>query len=171
MVLALVAAGCGGDDDASSTAAPVDEWADDFCGAVTGWAEELRQIAEGINDPSSLSVDALKDAGQDASDATDSFVEDLRELGAPDTESGDEIGNALETLSETLETERDDLSEAVDDIDGLNDLPTAISVIGASLSSMGTALQTTLSAFGSSDADGELETAFENSDACDDLQS
>lgn len=168
VALVLAVAACGGDDE-SSTAAPVDEWASGFCTAVTGWTDDLQQIAESLNDPSSLNVDVLQEAGQDASDATDAFVDELRALGSPDTESGNEIESSLETLSDTLETEKNDLSAALEDVESLTDLPSAVSAIGTSLTAMGSAFQNALEALESSDVDGELETAFENSDACDEF--
>ena len=50
--LALVAAGCGGDDE--PTAAPVDEWADGFCTAISTWTDELEQIRDRFDDLSWL---------------------------------------------------------------------------------------------------------------------
>jgi hypothetical protein len=167
-VLALAATGCGGDDEASS-ATPTEEWANDFCSAVSTWTDELQQIGESISDPTSLSVDAIRDAGEQASDATDAFVEDIRDLGSPDTESGDEIESSLETLGDTLEAEKNDVSEAIDGIEDFSDLPAAVTTIGASLSAMGTAFQTALTSLENEDVGGEIESAFESSDACDEI--
>lgn len=164
VVLALTAAGCGGDDEAS-TATPTEEWADDFCGAVTTWTDDLQQIGDSISDSSS-SVDALREAGQQASDATDAFVQEVRGLGAPETESGDQIESSLDTLGDTLETEQNDISTAVEGIENLSDLPAAVTTIGTSLTAMGTALQTALTAIEDEDVGGELESAFDDSDAC-----
>ena len=168
-VLALSAAGCGGDDEPE--AAGVDAWADGFCTSVSTWRNELQQIGDSISDPSLLSVDALKEAGEDASAATDAFVEDVRDLGEPDTESGAEIDSSVETLTDTLETQKDDLSEAVEGVEDLTDLPSAISAIGSALTAMANAFQTTLDAIRSENVGDEVHTAFESSAACDDLGS
>ena len=59
MALALVAAGCGGDDDAASeteTAAetPAEEWADGVCTALTAWTADLtRPLSRSVTCPRS----------------------------------------------------------------------------------------------------------------------
>lgn len=169
---ALVASGCGG-DDGSASGSPVDEWATGFCTAVTGWTGELQQIENDFTtDPGSFAdADALKDAVESVSSATDDFVADVRALGAPDTESGEEVRSSLDDLAETLETEKADIEQAAEDVSGLTDLPAAITSIGTSLSAMGAAFQTALEALESADVKGELEDALESSDACAELTS
>ena len=157
---AILAAGCGG-DDASSTATPADEWADSFCSAVTAWTDDLQRIGDSIDDPSSLTIDALEESAADVSTATDEFVEDVRALGAPDTESGDQIRESVESLADTLEQERQDLEDAAQDVSDLTDLPQAIVAIGTSLTAMGTAFQSTMEALDDADVGSELETALD----------
>jgi hypothetical protein len=164
--VALLAAGCGG-DEASATSA--EEWADEFCTAVSDWREELEQIGEGIDDPSTLSIDALEEAADDASAATDEFIEEVRALGAPDTESGEEVEQSVESLADTAEAEKEDVDEAVDDVSNISDLPSALSTIGESLTAMATALQRTLDAIENGDVGDEIRTAFQESEACDEL--
>jgi hypothetical protein len=164
--LALVAAGCGGDDEETSSAAT---WAEDFCTSVTDWQDELEQIGEDL--AASPSVDALEDASQAASDATDAFVEEVRELGGPETESGQAVEDSLEELADIVDEEKAEIEEAVDDADGLTGAAGAVAAIGTSISTMATALQTTLQAVEDSDASGELETALDETPACDELSS
>jgi ABC-type transporter Mla subunit MlaD len=172
--LALVAAGCGGDDESSAgstTGSAPAEWADGFCTAVSAWTDELQTIGSSIDDPSSLNEDALRQAADDLGAATDNFVEDVRGLGAPDTESGQAVQDSLDTLADTLDTEKADIETAVDDASGITGLATAISAIGTSLTAMGTAFQNTLQAIEDADASGELETALKDSSACDTITS
>jgi hypothetical protein len=169
-LLAAVAAGCGGDDEASaeSTAA----WADGFCTAVQSWTDELERIGEDLGDVSSLSGDAIRDAAEQADSATDEFIQELRDLGAPDTESGDVIESEIDELSDAVEDEREKLREAAEDAEsGLTETAAAIATLGSSITVLGTALQETLQAIEDADAGGELETAFEESEACDSLES
>ena len=56
--LALVAAGCGGDDEESASSA--DAWAEEFCGTVQSWVDELELITEDLGDVSSLSSDTRR---------------------------------------------------------------------------------------------------------------
>jgi hypothetical protein len=166
--LALTAAGCGGDNEPSGATA-ADEWADGFCTAVTTWTDELQRIGDSLGDPSSLSRDAIEQAAQEASRATDQLVDDIRALGTPDTESGQEVRDTLDTLADTLDTEKADIEQAVEGISGLTGLPAAITTIGGSLSAMGSALQDAQDAIDEADVDGELKAAFEQSDACNEV--
>ena len=161
--LALVAAGCGGDDEP----VPPDEWADSFCSAVSTWTDELGQIRDRFGDLSSLDRDSLEDAANDASAATEDLVNDLQALGEPDTESGQEIEQSIETLSDTLETEKGDVEEAVEGVDDVTDIPSAITTIGAAFTAMGTALQDSFDAIENEDVRGEVTTALDQSEACE----
>jgi hypothetical protein len=163
--LALIAAGCGGDDGGGSAEA----WADDFCSAVTDWTDELEQLGEELGDVSSLTADSIRQAAEDANTATDDFVQRLRDLGAPDTESGDEVESELNELGDELEEQRDEVQQAVEDVEGLGGAADAVGEIGTALAAMGTAIQEALQAVEDADVGGELETALENSEACDEL--
>jgi len=163
--LALIAAGCGGDDGGGSAEA----WADDFCTAVTDWTDELEQLGEELGDVSSLTADSIRQAAEDANTATDDFVQRLRDLGAPDTESGDEVESELNELGDELEEQRDEVQQAVEDVEGLGGAADAVGEIGTALAAMGTAIQEALQAVEDADVGGELETALENSEACDEL--
>jgi hypothetical protein len=167
--LTLLAAGCGGGDDSSTDVTATDEWATSFCTAVRSWVDELDQIRSELGNPSSLSRDTLEQAATDVDDATQTLVDDLRGLGRPDTESGQEVRDALDSLSDTLENERAEIETAIDGISSLTDVPGAITTIGSSVSAMGTALADTQSAIDDADVEGDLRTAFENSDACDQI--
>jgi hypothetical protein len=159
----LVAAGCGGSDDEASPSAA---WASGFCTAVVDWTDSLQEVTSQFTDPSELSVDAFRSAADDAKDATEQLVDDLRALGAPETESGVEIQSSVDLLSSTLETETAEIETAVDGIEGFADLSTAIPTVTASLSAMGTAFANALQSIESADVGGELESALEDSPEC-----
>ena len=169
LLLALVAAGCGSEDEASSAA----EWADSFCTATQDWMNELERIGEDLSDLSTLSSETIDRAVEEARDATDTYVDDVRELGAPETESGDEIESSLENLADEVEAEKEEAEQALEDAEGegLPGLAAAGREIAASVSAMFAALQGTFAALEQADVDGELETALEGSTACDELRS
>lgn len=170
--LALVAAGCGGNDsDSSSDAQPADAWAAGFCSAVTDWTDELKTITSRFSDVSNLSQDGLQTAAEDVRDSTETLADNLKELGAPDTESGEEIRSSLDSLSATLEAESGEITDAVDGISGITGIPSAVTSITASLSAMGTAFSDTLQTIDDADAGGELQTALEDSPECADISS
>jgi len=164
--LALVAAGCGGSDESSETSATV-EWADGYCTAITSWSDDLKQATAGL--PSSLNQEGLDQAANDVRTSTQQLVDDLKSLGAPDTESGQEVKDALDELSTTLDDSVAEIEAATEGVSGLTDLPAAISTISTTLSAMGTAFSSTFQTIENADAQGELQDAFEQADSCSDI--
>ena len=116
--LALVAAGCGGSDEAP-TASPTDEWADGFCTAITTWTDSIQSVTEQFTDLSSFSQDGLENAANDVKSATDELVTDLKGLGTPDTESGEAVKDSIDELSSTVESEVTTIEDTVQGVSGL----------------------------------------------------
>jgi hypothetical protein len=168
LVLAGVAAGCGGDDsDDDPTAA----WASGFCSAITGWTDDLEGVTSEFTDTSNLSEEGIRSAADDVRSSTQTLVDELRDLGRPPTESGDEVRTALDTLSDTRETESTEIQEAAEGVSGLTDLPGAITAITTSLSAMATSFSNALTTVQNADVEGELQTALEDSPECADISS
>jgi hypothetical protein len=169
--LAITSAGCMGDDgtETSSTA----EWADAFCTAVTTWTTEIGRVAENLT--ADVSAEGVEQAREDLSTATDALIEEVEGLGAPDIESGEEVEEAIVAFRETADAERDEVEQAVDEAleedTGTSGIAAALGVVGGSLQTMSTALQTMFQAFEDADAGGELNTAFEESEACQEIAS
>ena len=166
--LSLVAGGCGGDDD-SSSAAPAEEWADSFCSALTTWTSDLEAAAEPLGDVSSLSEESIRQAADEAKDATETLTENMRSLGAPDTSSGDQVETAVEDLSTELESGAQQIEDAVADVSSVADVPAALGSVTTTLSQLGREVGGALQTIGEADASGELETAFESADSCAEL--
>jgi len=167
VVLALAATGCGGGDEAT----PAEEWADGVCTAISSFRDDLTQISEQLADPSSLNQDGLEEATNDARTATDTLVDDLRSLGPPETESGEEARQAIDDLATTVEDDFSEIELAVEGVSDITEIPGAISSISASLASIGTALSTTIPTIEGVDVQGELRDAFEQTASCDELTS
>jgi uncharacterized phage infection (PIP) family protein YhgE len=169
-LLVGVAASCGGDDEEEN---PTTAWAGGFCTAITSWQDELESIASQFSDSSNLSQEGIESAADDAKSATDQLVADLRELGRPETDSGDEVQSAVDGLSSTVETEAAKIEDTAEGVTGIADLPSAITTISTSVSTMLTALSDTLTTIRGSDVDveGDLESAFEAAPECDELSS
>ncbi len=173
-VLLIASAGCGGGDDSSSgttEATPASEWADGFCTAITTWTDALEGVSDQFTDLSSFSQEGLQSAADDIESATDALVEDLKGLGAPDTDSGEEVKSSIDELSSTLETELETIQTTVDGTSGITELPGAAQDILGSLSTMSTAFASTLSTLEDADVQGELEAALGSSSACDGVTS
>jgi hypothetical protein len=167
--LALVGAGCGGDDEATETD-PTVAWADGFCDALVAWRTEAEEIVETtLDDPSSLSIDTLRDAGDDLVAVTTTMIDDIRGLDRPETESGDEIESAVDDLADTIESEKAEVEVALEGADGIEDVLSAGSTISSSVSAVVAAVDSARSQIEAADAGGELESAFEQADSCDQL--
>jgi len=165
LVVALVglAAGCGGSDN-SSEASPTDEWASGFCSAITDWTNSLKDVTSTV--ASNPTQDGLKSAADDLGSATDTLVSDLKDLGAPDTPSGEEVKGSLDSLSTTIDDEVNTIQNAAQGVSNLTQLPGAISTISESLSALGDAFSNTLTTIDNADASGELQDALKNSPDC-----
>ena len=172
--LAVVAAGCGGSDDETTTsteATATAEWADGLCSAISTWKGELSSIADQFTDLSSLTEDGLQSAADDAKAATDAFADDLEGLGAPDTESGEDIKSSVDELSTTVQAEVDSIETTVGDVSSLADVPNAVTDVKTSIDAMSTALSTTITTIEDADAQGEIKDAIDNSPDCADISS
>jgi hypothetical protein len=163
-VAVALAAGCGGDDDTSATTA----WAGDVCSAISTWTESMRDVSESVR-AGGLSEDALSDAVEDAKSTTDAFVDDLRELGAPETDAGEEAQAALDELADDLDQATDTIDGALADVSGAGDVLSAISVVTGALASMGEQVAAAFRELEQLDAAGELEDAFREADSCDEI--
>jgi ABC-type transporter Mla subunit MlaD len=161
------AAGCAGDDESDTSATT--EWATDFCTATLAWSDELQRIGEDVSDFTSLSRETIEEAGEQVGTATDTFVEAVRDLGGPDTDSGDAVESSLETLADEVEAEQAEIEDAIEEISGITGLTTAAREVAASAAAMFTALEQTLTAIEEADVDGEIETAFQEAEACDEI--
>jgi hypothetical protein len=166
--LVLAVAGCGGSDSEED---PTAAWAAGFCSAITNWTDEVQTLTSRFSDTSNLSEDGLQSAADDARSATSELVDDLRALGAPDTESGEEVRSALDSLSTTLESESDALEETVQGVSGITEIPSALTAALASLSAMGSAVSSTLQTIADADTTKELQNALEDSPECADISS
>jgi uncharacterized phage infection (PIP) family protein YhgE len=160
--LALVSTGCGGDDEPE--ASTTQEWAESFCTAITSWRDELQEIQQSVT--SSLTTESLEQAADDVEQATDDFVEEVRGLGGPETESGQAIEDSVQEFTDTAEAEKTQVIEAVEEVTDVTDIAGALAVVGSSLQAMATALQSMFDAFENEDVGGELETAFDEAPAC-----
>jgi hypothetical protein len=166
--LALAIASCGGDDDETSAEA----WAEDVCSAMSTWAEEVDQSAATLTDPANLSVNAVKDEVDSVVTATEALVDDIGDLGTPETEAGAEAEQKLAQLSNELQAQGQILSDAISaDAESLDQLLGKASEITGALSTIVTSAQATFEEISQLDGAAELQSAFEGSDTCDEARS
>ena len=167
---ALLVAGCGGSSSSSSSPSPQD-WADSLCSSITTWSNSVKTAGESLKS-GSLSKGDLKNTTSEIKSATNTFADDLKGLGKPDTEGGDKAKSTLDTLSDQLTQDVDSIKKAADDASaGSGGIVKAISSVSATLTTAGNQVQTAFSSLQQLDTKGELEKAFENSASCKKLTS
>jgi ABC-type transporter Mla subunit MlaD len=171
VVVALLAAsfasGCGGGDGGDSSAT---EWAGDVCSAITTWKDSITSTADSLKG-GNLSEDALRSAADDVESATSDFVDDVRGLGKPDTDAGEQAKESLDQLADEADQNLSAIKSAVDNASGVSGAVAAVSAISAALSTMGNQLSSTFNELEQLDSGGELETAFKEADSCKQLES
>jgi len=168
VLAASLAAGCGGDDgggDSSATA-----WADDVCSAITTWTDSITSATDSLKG-GNLNEDALSSAADDVSSATSDFVDDVRGLGPPDTEGGEQAKKSLDQLADDADENLSTVQNAVDDVSGASGIVAAITTISTAISTMSQQFSSTFPELEQLDPGGELETAFNEADSCDQLRS
>ncbi len=163
--LAVLAGGCGGGDDTSATA----DWANDVCSAITTWTGSISAAATSIQ--SNPSKGGLESVAGDVKESTQTFADDLKGLGKPDTEAGQKAKDSLDSLADELESSVDQIESSVQDAQGASGLLSAVSVVSAALVTMGNEVSSTFQQLEQLDAQGELEDAFKQADSCSALQS
>ena len=162
--IALVAAGGGGND--SEPAAT--QWAGDVCTAVNTWRSDISTTASSVT--SNPTPAGLEQAAADAKSTTETLVDTLKGLGAPDTESGDQARSALDTLATGVQGDVDSIQKAVQDASGVQGLLGAVSEVSAALANISSQLSDALDELGSlRDVDAELRQAFADAESCDGL--
>ena len=104
LLAVFLAVGCGGDDDSGSSDAPsTTEWAQGLCSAIGDWTSSVSS-ATGSLQGDNLSEEGLKSAVDDVESATDTFVDDVKGLGTPDTEAGQKAKESVDQLADELDT-------------------------------------------------------------------
>lgn len=169
VMLAVAAAGCGGNDAVSISATPTDEWAEGYCSAIVDWANELKLATDELRDFESLSREAFEEAGGSIDSATETFIDELRSLGAPDTESGERARGTVDRFGDRAARDLADIERAVENVSGVAGIAKAVVSITAALTSLNKHFMAMVSSLGKVDAGDELQGALEDAESCDDL--
>ena len=113
----------------------------------------------------------LQTAAGDAKSATQTLASDLKGLGKPDTQGGQQAKDSLDKLSTSLQQDAATIETAVKGASGVSGVLNAVPTTTAALATMGTAVKTTFADLQGLDAKGELKSAFASSSACNSLTS
>ena len=168
VALATLAAGCGGKSSsgqstsAASTSAA--DWANGLCSAVSTWSTSVQTTTTSLK--GNVTEDSLKSASADVTKATDEFMNDLKDLGTPDTESGKKAKETLDTLAGQLKTNVQTIDKAVNEASGTSGALKAVSTVSSTLVTVGDQVTTAFTSIQQLDTKGELDKAFRNSEEC-----
>ncbi len=153
---------------------PAQEWAADVCTSLSDWRDSITSLAD--VEGAQLTAESLRDRLGDAESATSQLVTELRELGPPDLESGDELEQQLDDLTTELESGFDELragAEATADAPAgefLGELANLASSFAALQEAIGGVVTTLRDANVAEEARAELQQAFAGASSCESLQ-
>jgi len=172
-LLAAFVAGCGAGESSSTSgrdATPAVEWANGLCEAVSTFGHA---VASTVNNdpPTEENVRTMRD---ELRSATKTFSENLKGLGRPDTEMGQEAKDALDALMTTLDARLQKVDDEVDNASGSSGAEAAAATIATALVAMDSDTNTAFQQAGLIDAQGdpaqgELADAVEQASACAEL--
>ena len=168
VALATLAAGCGGKSSSSQSTSAAStsaaDWANGLCSAVSTWSTSVQTTTTSLK--GNLTEDSLKSASAGVTKATDEFVNDLKGLGTPDTDSGKKAKETLDTLAGQLKTNVQTIDKAVKEVSGTSSALTAVSTVSSTLVTVGDQVTTAFTSIQQLDTKGELDQAFRNSEEC-----
>ena len=163
LVALFLAAGCGGDEESSSQA-----WVNDFCSAAADWRTSLEDTVSQFQSPTDLSADSVRGAIDDGLEATETFVDDVRALGRPETEAGQEAAAVVDSMTSEIQSTVDDLRSTFDSGgDSLPELVGKLSQASEQIDQMGQELQSSLDELEGLDGGQELTDELESNEDCD----
>jgi hypothetical protein len=167
---AVLAAGCGGGSSSSSSSPSPKDWANSLCTAITTWSTSVKNSGQSLQS-GNLSKDKLKQTTNDIKSATHTLAEDLKGLGKPNTDAGQQAKDAMDQLSSQVDDDVAEMQKAADKAagSGASGAAAAATSIASTLSKMGTQISTAASKLQSADAKGDLEKGFRDAPACKNL--
>jgi archaellum component FlaC len=168
VALATLASGCGGKSSSSQSTSAAStsaaDWATGLCSAVSTWSTSVQTTTTSLK--GNVTEGSLKSASADVTKATDEFVNDLKGMGTPDTESGKKAKETLDTLAGQLKTNVQTIDKAVNEASGTSGALKAVSTVSSTLVTVGDQVTTAFTSIQQLDTKGELDKAFRNSEEC-----
>ena len=158
-------------DDGPQT---TEEWAGDVCTSLSDWRDSITSLADVTDEP--LTADTLRDKLGEAEDATADLVGQLRELGPPDLEAGDELQQQLDESADELESSFDALRDSAE---AAADAPPSeflqeLAGLASDFAALQTAISTTVTSLQNAnvgeESKAELEQAFADAPSCQSLR-
>ena len=169
LISAFSLSACGG-DEGSDTTSPT-EWADSLCTDLSEWKSSVASVTDSLGGGGLSSQEQVQAVANEVATPTETLVGELQDLGRPDTEAGQEAQDAVNRLADELQTGIGEVERAAAGVSSAADIPQAVSAAGAALMTMGNEVSSTITDLEQLEPQGELKSALEQSDACNDLRS
>jgi hypothetical protein len=151
------------------------EWADSVCTSLLDWRASISALTDLGGE--SLSAETLRDRLDEAESATTALVTEVRELGPPDLEAGDDVEQALDDAVAGLEQSFEDVRSAAEEAteaESQTELLGALAELADDFAALfdqaGDIVATLQSASLFGEASAELEQAFAESETCRSLR-
>jgi len=165
--LAMLAAGCGGDDGGGDEAVEPTSWASGFCDALKTFTTGISEAGSGLAGEGLPSSDEIVAAIDNAAEAASTFADDLQELGRPDVPSGEEIQTELENAAREAGETFDAVKDEVDsDIDSATDVAVVAGAIAEAAQTALTGIQAATNRLQELDVEGTLTSALQSVEEC-----
>lgn len=150
-------------------------WADSVCTSLATWKSSIQSLADVSS--GSLNAETLSGKIGDAEQATSTLVTELKDLGAPDLESGDALKQELSSSADEIQSDVDTLkqgaekaSQASSPVEFLKALTTLAPQFQALLGDVSSTIESLQGTNVASDAQAELRQAFDDSESCQQLK-
>ena len=180
-VLALavpLAAGCGGGGGSSTTSSTTTtttstestssatDWANGFCSAFKDWSNELKGLGQDLQ--SNPTKDNLEASGDKIKSANENLSDQLKDLGRPDIEGGQQAKDVVDQLADQIRSDSDQIANALKDISTASDIVTAASTVTSTLVTLQSQVTSALSQLKtiSADSGDALKNALSDASAC-----
>ena len=161
-------------EDGNPQASPT-EWADSVCASLSSWRSSITSLADVSG--GTLTLESLREKLDEAQAATSELVVQLRELGPPEVENGDQVEQALDDAAAGLQQSYESLQGAASDAaaaEDQDDFMRALAQLGDDFQALLTQVQDTVGALQSAslfgEASAELEQAFADAVSCQQLR-
>jgi hypothetical protein len=159
------------DDEQTSPTA----WADSVCTSLSTWRSSITAISDTGGEQ--LTAESLQESLADATTATETLVDELKELGPPDFDSGDALKQQLDSSADEIEASFETLKQGAEDAASASSPAAVLEELGAlapQFQALLDMISTTVDDLGnadvSADAKAELQDAFASSSSCQQLQ-
>jgi len=149
-------------------------WADSVCTSLSDWRSSVTALADVSG--GALTKESLQQKLDTAQTATEQLVTELKDLGPPDLEAGDQLERQLDSAADSLEASYDALKAGAQealDADSPAAFLQALAKLAPDFQNLLNQVTTTVgdlqSASIAEDAAAELEQAFQDAESCQQL--